>query len=110
MTRADAVVRTMGRVRERVRRLDSTVGAPLSVLAYHRVATPPLDPWNLAVSPANFTDQVALMQRVGRVVPLEEALGRRLWRDGRRRCFAITFDDGYVDNLDTAVTVLERHG
>ena len=84
----------------------------LGVLAYHRVATPDHDPW----CPLGHAG--ALRRAHGRAAragtgraALTDALGTpTLTRCRRRRpTFAITFDDGYVDNLVDAVAVLERH-
>lgn len=81
------------------------------MLAYHRVAQPPCDPWSLAVSPANFDAQLAVMNDLGRIEPLETSLqASSVQRCVRREpVFSLTFDDGYVDNLSNAVKIMERH-
>jgi peptidoglycan/xylan/chitin deacetylase (PgdA/CDA1 family) len=63
------------------------------------------------VSPAHFEEQLGRLREIGEVVRLDDELGRgRFAGLGRRRPrFAVTFDDGYVDNLTTAVAALERH-
>jgi peptidoglycan/xylan/chitin deacetylase (PgdA/CDA1 family) len=99
------VVRTLGgRVRRRL-------PGRAAVLGYHRVATVRRDPWHLAVSPEHFDEQLAVLGRVGQVGALGEVLDESAWRRVGRTGprFAITFDDGYVDNLLAAVPVLERH-
>ena len=79
------------------------------ILTYHRVATPRHDPWALAVAPERFDEQLAVLRRHGAVM----SLGRML--DGlgagtlARNAVAITFDDGYADNLLAAMPILERH-
>jgi peptidoglycan/xylan/chitin deacetylase (PgdA/CDA1 family) len=84
---------------------------PFGVLAYHRVAATDLDPWALSVTPQHFDEQLTVLKALGRVENLDDALGASLlerccrWRP----TFAITFDDGYVDNLVDAVAILERH-
>jgi len=76
------------------------------VLLYHRVAGPRFDPLMLDVSPSTFADHLALLRTEATVLPLGEFEERR--RAGRlpERAVAITFDDGYADNLLTAVPLL----
>ncbi len=68
------------------------------ILMYHRVGEPGSDPWGLAVSPARFSDQLAVLASNYDVVPLERCLEPS--RGGRR--VVVTFDDGYADNLPAA--------
>ena len=98
-------------VRRAARPVASRRPGRLGVLAYHRVATLDHDPWSLSVTPEHFDGHMAVLRELGRVDRLDEALGTpTLMRCRRRRpTFAITFDDGYVDNLVDAVAVLERH-
>jgi peptidoglycan/xylan/chitin deacetylase (PgdA/CDA1 family) len=98
-------------VRRRARPLTRRRPGRLGVLAYHRVATSQADPWALSVTSQHFDEQLAVLRQRGHVDRLDEALGAPpLARCRRRRpTFAITFDDGYVDNLLDAVALLERH-
>jgi peptidoglycan/xylan/chitin deacetylase (PgdA/CDA1 family) len=78
------------------------------VLYYHRISSPLGDPWQLAVAPETFDRQLEYLQAETRVLPLQEivdAAGRGKLPDG---AVAITFDDGYFDNLDLALPILER--
>ena len=80
------------------------------ILLYHRVAadqTP--DPWRLSVNPDAFSDQMALLRSRFQPLPLEELV--RASADGAlpERAVAVTFDDGYADNLLAAKPLLERH-
>ena len=77
-----------------------------AVLMYHRVAESDLDPWHLCVSPQRFGEQLEVLKREFRVLPLPE-LARA---DADGKAVAITFDDGYADNLHAAAPVLEQHG
>jgi len=77
------------------------------VLLYHRVADLDFDPQLLAVKPANFAAQLDWLQSVATLVPLQE-LARR--RGSGRGLVAITFDDGYADNLYEAKPQLVRRG
>lgn len=80
------------------------------VLLYHRVAGPRLDPLLLDVSPANFDAQLAVLCSAATVLPLEEFESLR--RAGRlpEHAVAVTFDDGYADNLHAAAPLLAQHG
>ncbi len=79
------------------------------VLLYHRVAGPRRDPQGLDVSPERFDAQLAALRRHAAPIPLDEFEQRR--RTGRLppRAVAVTFDDGYADNLLTAAPILARH-
>jgi peptidoglycan/xylan/chitin deacetylase (PgdA/CDA1 family) len=79
-----------------------------AVLMYHRVAAVDRDPWGLCVSPENFATQVERLRREREILPLDVFLRRG--EEGRLspRAVAITFDDGYRDNLTSAAPVLAR--
>jgi peptidoglycan/xylan/chitin deacetylase (PgdA/CDA1 family) len=79
------------------------------ILVYHRVARPTIDPWNLSVSPENFAAHVAALSRYARVVPLTD-LQEAVRSAPERPPVAITFDDGYVDNLQAAAPILAEGG
>jgi peptidoglycan/xylan/chitin deacetylase (PgdA/CDA1 family) len=88
-----------------------TGGDRLLVLGYHNVASTWRWPATSGGGPRNFTRQMTVLAKVANVVPLDAALadlaaGRPL----PPRAVAITFDDGYRDNLTHAVPVLRRLG
>jgi peptidoglycan/xylan/chitin deacetylase (PgdA/CDA1 family) len=76
------------------------------VLMYHRVADCDLDPWNLCVSPRRFGEHLEVLKSEFRILPVQD-LART---DADGRAVAITFDDGYADNLHAAAPALEHHG
>lgn len=82
----------------------------LSILIYHRVlpAADPLFPD--ALERDGFAAQLALLKQRFHVLPLLEAV--RLARAGRLppRAACITFDDGYADNAEVALPLLQQHG
>ncbi len=82
----------------------------LAILIYHRVlAHPdPLRPGEPTVE--TFAWQMEVLARLCHVLPLSEAVARL--REGTlpARAAAVTFDDGYADNLELAAPVLERLG
>jgi peptidoglycan/xylan/chitin deacetylase (PgdA/CDA1 family) len=79
------------------------------ILLYHRVAEPSEDPFELAVSPTHFAEQLDWLDRQAQPIALSQL--DAVQRAGRppRRAVAISFDDGYLDNLTTAAPLLERH-
>jgi peptidoglycan/xylan/chitin deacetylase (PgdA/CDA1 family) len=80
------------------------------VLMYHRIATGVDDPFNLCVSPENFNQQLKVLGKQYRVLPLDDILP--VLREGKlpAKAVAITFDDGYADNRETAAVSLGRYG
>ena len=81
------------------------------ILLYHRVAHARSDPWKLCVSPANFRAQLEVLGRHCEFVRLTELPDRlAAGRPPRRTPVAVTFDDGYVDNLRNALPALKDAG
>ena len=78
---------------------------PVVVLGYHRVTVMPSDPNSLAVSPDNFRAQMEYLKRNFQIVRFEED-----WSKVRKPAIAVTFDDGYADNMLEALPVLEDVG
>jgi peptidoglycan/xylan/chitin deacetylase (PgdA/CDA1 family) len=76
---------------------------------YHRVREPGVDPWGLGVSPRHFADHLEMLRRCFRPVDLGALPGRPARRHGRLPV-AITFDDGYLDNLENALPALAGAG
>jgi peptidoglycan/xylan/chitin deacetylase (PgdA/CDA1 family) len=70
------------------------------VLLYHRVARVDQDPLRLCVTPEHFREQMAVVADSAQVIAMDELA--QAHRDGRRPTgvVAITFDDGYHDNID----------
>jgi peptidoglycan/xylan/chitin deacetylase (PgdA/CDA1 family) len=80
------------------------------ILMYHRVADLGCDPWNLAVTPERFAEQLETLTRQRTIVPLDWLVERLESGHVPEKAVAITFDDGYVDVLRNAKPVLERFG
>ena len=80
------------------------------VLGYHRVADTPRDPYSLCVTPDNFAEQLAVIRQVMDPVSLSDVVSGMRNGTTLRRAVAITFDDGYVDNLRSAAPLLEKYG
>jgi len=80
------------------------------ILYYHRVAAPRLNPWRTAVSPQAFERQLDFLAAETRVLPLAELVAAYRRGSIPERAVAITFDDGYVDNLEQALPRLRSRG
>lgn len=84
----------------------------LAILNYHHVAVAPpgIELPQLYVSPDVFSRQLWWLRRIGFVgVSLAEGL-RRLHAGDAAGCVAITFDDGYLDNVECALPLLKEYG
>ena len=76
---------------------------------YHRVAELVNDPWQLAVSPANFESHLQLLHKNYRVISVRELVANLGKKSIPSRTVCITFDDGYRDNHSTAKPLLEKY-
>lgn len=72
-------------------------GPALCILMFHRLRDDP-DPYPLSITPASFRRLLGWLRASGCLVDLDEGLVR-LACDTRRTHYALTFDDGYRDNL-----------
>jgi peptidoglycan/xylan/chitin deacetylase (PgdA/CDA1 family) len=79
------------------------------ILMYHRVARLRHDPWQLAVSPDHFAEQIEALTQIRHVVPLRWLAARIAEGCVPRKVAVVTFDDGYADVLAEAKSVLERY-
>lgn len=87
-------------------------GAParLSVLIFHRVHRTPDPLFPDEPDAARFEDLCRWLAGTYHVLPLDEAVRRRAAGTLPPRALAITFDDGYADNHDVALPILQAHG
>ncbi|MGD0173064.1 MAG: polysaccharide deacetylase family protein [Anaerolineales bacterium] len=80
------------------------------ILLYHRIASPAIDPLLLSVAPGHFADHMAILRRDYHPITLAELAEACAENRISDRSVAITFDDGYADNLRAAAPILEREG
>jgi peptidoglycan/xylan/chitin deacetylase (PgdA/CDA1 family) len=78
------------------------------ILLYHRINQAGTDPWGLCVRPQYFADHLKILRQEAVPLSLPELV--RAHREGvlPHRAIAVTFDDGYADNLSNAMPLLER--
>jgi peptidoglycan/xylan/chitin deacetylase (PgdA/CDA1 family) len=76
------------------------------ILMYHRITRTNVDPWALCVDPNNFSQQMEALNRIATPIPLTELPDA----DPQHPSVAVTFDDGYLDNLEITQPILGQHG
>lgn len=81
----------------------------LTILFYHRVLSSPDPLMPDVLWPESFEMQISTLARVFNVLPLDTAAENLFAGTLPERALAITFDDGYRDNLTVAVPVLKKY-
>jgi len=88
---------------------DNKISTPAGIiLSYHRISSGELDPWGMRVSLQNFRSQLAMLRNFGTPVSLPEFAAAYQSGQSPERSIVITFDDGYVDNLNHALPLLQE--
>ena len=95
----------IGRARALLKRTRNSFFPGALILLYHRVGEPELDPQLLSVSRRNFEQHLEVLRKFC-TISLDSLLGSG--RTNRSR-IALTFDDGYADNLWNAKPLLEKY-
>src|SRR4051812_35493116 len=90
------------------RRIFGDRHAPV-ILMCHRIAEPAWDPWALSIAPARFDEQLRRLTAERIPLSMTELVARLEAGTLPSRAVALTFDDGYVDNLRAAKPILEEH-
>jgi peptidoglycan/xylan/chitin deacetylase (PgdA/CDA1 family) len=83
---------------------------PLSILIYHRVLAKPDWLFPEQMHAHRFRQHLALLSRWFNVLPLADALQQLRLGSLPPRAVAITFDDGYADNAEVALPLLQQFG
>jgi peptidoglycan/xylan/chitin deacetylase (PgdA/CDA1 family) len=109
-TLKNGVYRGLGEATTGLGAVDGVHERTLVVLMYHKVNG--VDGNTVTVPPSTFDEQMAQLGELGyTVVSLDDVLDHYV--DGRPLppgAVLITFDDGYLDNLENAVPILQRYG
>jgi len=79
------------------------------VLMYHSINEWGSDPWSLSVTPSHFAEHLEVIWKYGRPILLNQLVETLRWGNLSHRTIAVTFDDGYADNLYNAKPLLERY-
>ncbi len=80
-----------------------------AILCYHRVFQTETDPMLLCVSPRRFEQQLIYLKKNYRPLSLSQLVSDRQENQLADRSIALTFDDGYTDNLLHALPLLEKY-
>ena len=78
------------------------------ILSYHRVNNSEVDTWALSVSPERFLEQMRALRAVAEPCTLTDIAVGLLRGELPHNAVAVTFDDGYLDNLLNAKPILEK--
>lgn len=92
-----------------IHRLSNLLKRRAVILLYHRVAELHPDPQLLCVTPAHFAEHLEHLRQHYQPISLQ-ALGQALVSgEVSHKAVVVTFDDGYVDNLLNAKSLLEHY-
>ena len=80
-----------------------------AILLYHRVGHDPIDSQLLCIEPEKFEAHIKYITENYRVIPLNKMLQEKDSGILNKSSVSITFDDGYLDNLEIALPILEKY-
>lgn len=92
-----------------LRRVRSYGQPKAMILMYHRIDELTCDPWQLAVNPAHFEQQLRVIREHWNPISLAEMAQGVAHQSVIGRGVVLTFDDGYIDNFEVARPLLERY-
>ena len=102
-------IRGIGRLRQYAAWTRRQLTGSAVILLYHRIAELAEDPQLLSVTPRNFSEQMSVLRKFGKPLPLTELITLGRDRNLPQRGIVVTFDDGYADNLHNAKPALARY-
>lgn len=82
----------------------------LSILIYHRVLPQPDPLFPGEIDAERFAQHLHFLKQCFNIIPLSEAVHGLRHGGLPARAACITFDDGYADNAEIALPILQRHG
>lgn len=79
------------------------------IVGYHRIASPSKDQYEICVSPTHFAEHLEILRKHAHPFRLSDLVDHLKQGTLPRKSVAVTFDDGYVDNLHNAGQLLEQY-
>ena len=98
-------------LQQQVRRLRSRLIPGAVILLYHRIApkTKDTDPWELCVTPEHFAEHLEVLNTYTHPLSLQQLAQAHQAQTLPSRAVAITFDDGYANNLEYGKPLLQQY-
>lgn len=84
--------------------------ARLSILIYHRVLEKPDSLTGDQCDKKFFEMQISTLSKYFNILPMSEAIERLKEKNLPNKAACITFDDGYADNAENALPILQKYG
>ncbi len=94
--------------KETIRKTRRALGVPPVILCYHRVVCAEADPHLLTVTPENFRAQLEFIRKIGQPISLDALSAGLAIGALPTGGVVLTFDDGYLDNLELALPILRE--
>jgi peptidoglycan/xylan/chitin deacetylase (PgdA/CDA1 family) len=79
------------------------------ILMYHRVVDLPFDPYGICVSVENFATHLEVIKAKYQPISLQKLVENLHQGKIEKKSVAVTFDDGYADNLENVKPLLEKY-
>lgn len=79
------------------------------ILGYHRISATKEDVYEVCVSPENFAKHMEALRKYENPISLSQLVQCLKQNSLPPKSVAVTFDDGYVDNLQVAKPILEKY-
>lgn len=96
-------------IRRATEKLQKKFSSKGIILMYHRVAEKDVDPWSLCVTPQHFEEQLQVVRERAYPISLQKLIQSHRQGLVPDRAVAITFDDGYANNLHNAKSLLDSY-
>jgi peptidoglycan/xylan/chitin deacetylase (PgdA/CDA1 family) len=103
-------VRGLKSLRLAINWLHSRVTDFVLILGYHRVVKAAFDPYGLCVQPDHFAEHLEVLRQTANVIDLKTLQQGLFEGDLPQKAIVITFDDAYLDILQTVKPLLVAHG